>query len=363
MSAQEVLADLIAIVMVVGIAAYATTAGADFGVGFWDLTAGGREKGFSLRSRLERSIGLVWEANHVWLVFVLVVAWTCFSVAYSSMVSTLWIPFFIAAIGIIFRGAAFAFRGEISAPRAQQILGGLFAISSILTPFFLGSMLGGIASGRVPVGNASGDPWSSWANPTGVYFGVIAVVTGIYLAAIYTAADAQGAGEKDLEEALRRRAIGAGAAAGVFAAAGLGILYADARSLFDEMFGSAVPIVFVVLTALAGLFTLGALARRHLGVARVSSAAAVVTLIFAWASGQWPDLLPGELTIDEAAASTAMLASVVIAAGIGLIVLVPGLSYLYRLQLSGKLSKGHMELAKRPSVVDPQPGGQPGPGR
>ncbi len=352
--AQEALADIIAIVMVVGIAAYATTAGADFGIGFWDLTAGGREKGFALRSRLERSIGLVWEANHVWLVFVLVVCWTCFSIAYSSIVSTLWIPFLIASIGIIFRGAAFAFRGEITSPRAQQVLGGLFALSSILTPFFLGAMLGGVASGRVPVGNAAGDPWSSWANPTGVYFGVIAVVTGIYLAAIYTAADAQSAGEKDLEEQLRRRAIAAGVAAGVFAAAGLGILYADSRELFDDMFSKPAPLVFVAVTVAAGLVTLWAVSRRHLGIARLTSAAAVVTVIFAWAAGQWPYLLPGELTIADAAASTAMLASVIIAAGIGLIVLVPGLSYLYRLQLSGKLSKGHMELAQRPSVAGPR---------
>jgi cytochrome d ubiquinol oxidase subunit II len=355
--AQEVLADIVAIVMVIGIAAYATTGGADFGVGFWDLTAGSRDKGFALRSRLERSIGLVWEANHVWLIFVLVVAWTCFSTAYSSIVSTLWIPFFLAALGIIFRGAAFAFRGEITQPRAQQVLGGLFALSSIITPFFLGAMLGGVATGRVPFGNAAGDPWSSWANPTGVYFGVIAVVTGIYLAAIYTAADAQSAGEKELEDALWRRAIGAGIAGGVFAAAGLGILYADARPLFDDMFGEPGPLIFVALTVIAGLFTLWAVSRRHLGLARITSATTVVAIIFAWAAAQWPDLLPGQLTIDDAAASSAMLASVIIAAGIGMIVLIPGLSYLYRLQLSGKLSTGHMQL-ERPSVAGPRGAGE-----
>jgi cytochrome d ubiquinol oxidase subunit II len=359
MTAQEVLADIIAVLMVTGIVAYAATAGADFGIGFWDLTAGGREKGFALRSRLERSIGLVWEANHVWLIFVLVVAWTCFSVAYSSIVSTLWVPFFIAAIGIIFRGAAFAFRGEITSPRAQQLLGGMFALSSILTPFFLGALLGGVASGRVPVGNALGDPWSSWANPTGVYFGVLAVVTGIYLAAVYTAADAQRDGERDLEDALVRRALGAGAIGGVVAVGGLAILYADSRELFDNMFSAPLPIAFVALSAVTGIVTIGAVWQRHLGFARLSSAAAVATVIYAWGSAQWPYLLPNELTINDAAASTAMLASVVVAVGIGLLVLVPGLWYLFRLQLSGRLSKGHMELAERPSIAGPRSG--PGP--
>src|SRR5918998_201515 len=177
-----------------GITAYAVLGSADFGAGFWDLTAGGDERGGRVRGMIQRSMAPVWEANHVWLIFVLVIAWTAFPVAFASVFSTLSIPLFVAALGIIFRGAAFALRGQAGTMREARLLGGLFALSSVLIPLFLGAVLGGIASGRVEVGNAAGDPITSWANPTSLLIGVLAVVTGAHLAAVFLAGDSVRAG-------------------------------------------------------------------------------------------------------------------------------------------------------------------------
>ena len=158
--------------VLVGITAYAVLGGADFGAGFWDLTAGGDRRGGAVRGMIQHSMSPVWEANHVWLIFMLVIAWTAFPVAFGSVFSTLSVPLFLAALGIIVRGGAFALRGHAATIGEARTLGGVFALSSVLMPFFLGAALGGIASGRVPVGNAAGDHGRSWLNPTSVAIGV-----------------------------------------------------------------------------------------------------------------------------------------------------------------------------------------------
>src|SRR5919112_1540459 len=205
--------------VVVGITAYAVLGGADFGAGFWDLTAGGAERGGRVRGMVQRSMSPVWEANHVWLIFVLVIVWTAFPVAFGSVFSTLSIPLFLAAIGIIFRGAAFALRGQAATIREARVLGAVFALSSVLIPFFLGAAIGGVASGRVPVGNAAGDLIDSWLNPTSVLIGVVGVFSGAYLAAVYLAGDSARAGQADLVRAFRARALGAGIVTGLVALA------------------------------------------------------------------------------------------------------------------------------------------------
>src|SRR5919112_218890 len=190
--------------VVVGITAYAVLGGADFGAGFWDLTAGGAERGGRVRGMVQRSMSPVWEANHVWLIFVLVIVWTAFPVAFGSVFSTLLIPLFLAAIGIIFRGAAFALRGQAATIREARTLGAVFALSSVLIPFFLGAALGGLASGRVEVGNAAGDLVESWLTPPGVLIGVLGLAGGASLPAVYLAGDPRRAEVPELEEAFRR---------------------------------------------------------------------------------------------------------------------------------------------------------------
>jgi cytochrome bd ubiquinol oxidase subunit II len=332
--------------LVLGISAYAVFGSADFGAGFWDLTAGGAARGGRVRGMVQRSMSPVWEANHVWLIFVLVIAWTAFPVAFGSLMSTLYVPLFLAAVGIIFRGTAFAVRGHAATIREARTLGGIFALSSVLIPFCLGATLGGIASGRVPVGNAAGDPWSSWLNPTSVLIGVLAVVSGAYLAAVYLAGDSVRAGFPDLAGTFRTRALGAGLVSGLVAIGGLVVLREDARPLFDGLTSGA-GLAMVAVSAAAGLATLLLVSTGRFGPARVTAALAVTAITVGWALAQDPYLLPPELTLEEGAASDATLGALAVSIAIGMVVLVPSLWWLYRLVLRGTLDQEFEPLDQR----------------
>ena len=332
--------------IVLGIAAYAVLGSADFGAGFWDLTAGGARRGGRLRGMIQRSMAPVWEANHVWLIFVLVIVWTAFPTAFGSIFSTLHIPLFLAAIGIIFRGAAFALRGQAATINEARVLGALFATASVLIPFFFGTVLGGIASGRVGIGNATGDPIDSWVNPTSALIGVIAVLTGAYLAAVFLAGDSVRAEQPDLARAFRARALLAGAASGAVAIGGLLVLRSDARSLYDGL-TSGSGLVMVVVSALAGAATLALVWTERYGLARATSALAVVAIVVGWALAQNPYLLPPDLTLDAAAAADATLQATIIVVAIGLLILGPSLWFLYRLVLQGRLDQSYEPLDQR----------------
>ena len=206
---------------------YTTLAGADFGAGFWQLFAGRGEQAVRIREHAHRSMGPVWEANHVWLIFVLTVFWTSYPRAFGSIASTLAVPLFIAALGIVFRGAAYALRDGASSARESATIDVIFSVSSILTPFALGAAVGAIATDRVPVGNAGGQPFSSWLNPTSIFIGVLAVANSTYLAAVYLAADADRRGDHALQRAFRRRALAAGVIAGAIALAGIVVVNHD----------------------------------------------------------------------------------------------------------------------------------------
>jgi cytochrome d ubiquinol oxidase subunit II len=277
-------------------------------------------------------MGPVWEANHVWLVFVLVLCWTAYPVAFGSIMSTLAIPLFVAAVGIILRGTAYALRGSVDPARAR-LVESVFGLSSILTPFALGAVAGGIASGRVPVGNAAGARWESWLNPTSVVLGVMFVTTSAYLAAVYLAADARRLRDPELERAFRIRAIGGGAVAGAVALAGLVVVHSDARPIWDGLTRSW-GLVALVVSALAGLATIVLVWRSRFEAARAASTVAVVAVIAGWALAQRPNLLPG-LTIHEAAASRSTLVALIIATAVGSLILVPALGLLFNLYLRG----------------------------
>ena len=332
--------------IVLGATAYAVLGGADFGAGFWDLTAGGARRGGRVRGMVQRSMSPVWEANHVWLIFILVIAWTAFPVAFGSLFSTLSIPLFLAALGIISRGAAFALRGHAATIREARTLGAIFAVSSVLTPFFLGAAVGGIASGRIPVGNQAGDVVDSWLNPTSIAIGLLAVLTGAYLSAVFLAGDSERAGQPDLVEAFRRRALGTGLVTGAAALGTLLVVRSDARPLFDGLTSGA-GLAAVAVSAAAGLLTLLLVARRRFGPARASSAVAVAAIVVGWALAQDPYLLPPELTLEEGAASDATLTALVLAVGVGFLILVPSLWYLYRLVLRGTLDQAFEPLDQR----------------
>ena len=324
----------------IGLALYVVLGGADFGAGFWQLAAGRGERAERVREHAHVSMAPVWEANHVWLVFVLVVMWTSYPEAFASIASTLSIPLFAAAVGIIFRGAAYALRSGTSSARELRLVDTAFSLASILTPFALGTVVGGIASGRVPVGNAQGDPWTSWLNATSIAIGVLAVALSAYMAAVYLAADAVRTGDDELERSFRVRALGAGLVAGAAAAAGLIVVRSDVRELFDALVSGG-GLAALIVSALAGVATLVLVAGRRYEPARYSAALAVAAVIAGWAIAQSPALLPGALTVEQAAASHDTLVATTIAVLGGAVVLFPSLALLFTLTLRGRLGEDH----------------------
>jgi len=319
----------VAVVLLVALAAYAVFGGADFGAGFWDLTAGGPDRGARPRELIERSIGPVWEANHVWLIFVFVVTWTAFSEAYASIMLTLFVPLTIAALGIVLRGASFAFRKSVVTLRDRRRFGALFAASSVLVPYCMGAVAGGIASGRVPAGGKAGDPVDSWINPTSVVTGVLAVTAVAYLAAVYLVWEARRDDDAELAEYFRRRALVAAVVVGVVGALGLIVLHGDASYVFDGMTGRALPVV--VGGVLCGVGALVLLARDAARGARALAVLAMAGLVVAWGVAQWPYLLPESLSVSAAAAPSGTLKALIFTVALAALIVVPGFVLLYAL--------------------------------
>ena len=235
----------VAVVLLLAVVAYAIFGGADFGAGFWDLTAGGPERGAHPRHTIEHSIGPVWEANHVWLIFIFVILWTSFPEAYASITLTLFVPLTIAALGIVLRGASFAFRKAVVQLRHRRLFGAGFALASVLVPYCMGAVAGGIASGRVPAGGQAGDPVHSWINPTSILGGIMAVAAAAYLAAVYLVWDARRLSDNEMTEYFRRRAIIAAGVVGVLGVIGIFVLRADASYLFQGLTSRALPLVIL----------------------------------------------------------------------------------------------------------------------
>jgi len=322
-------ADAVAAVLWAGATAYAVFGGADFGAGFWSLTAGRGDRGRRARELIDWAIGPVWEANHVWLIFVLVVLWTGFSSAFESIFSTLFVPLSLAALGTVLRGAGFAFHGTARRPLGRERAERIFGVSSLLTPFFMGTVVGAIASGRVPVGNAAGDPITSWLNPLSLLVGALFVATSAYLAAVFLVSDAGRAHADDLQRYFTTRAIVSAIVTGALAVAGILVLRADARFVYDGLTSDALPLVIVsLLCGAAVLVLLWRGARR--GV-RPLSVAAVTAVIWGWGVAQHPYLLPQDLTINAAAAPDGTLTGLLIVAGIAVALVAPSMALLFTL--------------------------------
>ncbi|MBJ7355148.1 MAG: cytochrome d ubiquinol oxidase subunit II [Thermoleophilaceae bacterium] len=340
---------LVLFLMLLGVTMYAVLGGADFGAGMWDLTAGSAHGGARMRGVIERSMGPVWEANHVWLIFVLVVAWTCFPTFFGSMMTSLWIPMAIAMFGIILRGAAFALRGQAATINEARTLGAIFALSSVIVPFALGTVAGGIASGQVVYGNATEtDVWGAFLNPFSIYVGILAIVLSAYIAAIFLVGDSDRMGADDMVAAFRKRALGSGVLAGILAIAGLPLAHSEARYLYDGL-TSGMGLVCVVVSALAGAVTLYLIWKGSTQWPRLTAAAAVGAMTAGWGFAQSPYLLPpgaadSTLKASQAIGDSTTLWWLVICVGLGLFVLVPSLYWLFKLTLTGEIQPNYRAL-------------------
>ncbi len=329
------LADLVVSIIWLGVLAYAVFGGADFGSGAWDLLAGSSRSGATVRHRIDHSIGPVWEANHVWLIFVLVFLWTGFPQVFAALVTAVFIPLLGVGVGIIFRGGAFVFRKSSSSFEQARFFGALFAISSLLTPFFLGAAVGAVASGRVPL-DGSVDPWRVWVTPTSVLGGVLAVGTCMWLAAVFLAADADRDGQTDLVDYFSRRSQITAIVLGLVSLSGIYIIETDAPVLAGGLETWGAPLV--VASGICGVSTMSLLARGRPRVARLPAVGAVVSVVLGWGVGQFPWMLVDEITIDEAAAEPATLWALVVAFGLAGLLVIPSLVWLLGLTAGGALS-------------------------
>ncbi|BDH05119.1 cytochrome d ubiquinol oxidase subunit II [Streptomyces seoulensis] len=331
------MAELVAVFLFIGVVAYAVLGGADFGAGLWDLMAGGAKRGREPRHLIDVSLAPVWEANHTWLIYCLVVLWSGFPTAFAAITTTLYIPLVLALLGIVLRGAGFAFRKATVRTEEQRLYGAAFALSSVLTPYCFGAVAGGLASGRVPTAG-NGDAVSSWVNPTSILGGILAILACSYLAATYLTVEALHRDDHTLYRYYRNRALAAGAVTGAVTIAGIFVLQADSPRLFDRLSGPALPLV--VLAAAAGLVGLALLrAKRTIGT-RVAAAGAVALVVIGWGVAQTPYLLGTHLTINEAAAPNSTLAVVVGVAIVAAVLIVPSLVLLFRLSGRGTVGVG-----------------------
>ena len=314
--------------LLLGVVLYALLGGADFGGGIWDLLARG-PRADRQRQEIARAIGPIWEANHVWLIFTVVVAFTAFPDVFAAVSTALYIPLSLVLLGIVFRGAAFVFRAyahDVTA--AQQGWGGVFAIASVVTPFVLGMCGGAVASGKIRIvdGEVTSSLWRTWLAPFPVLIGLVSLCTCAYLAAVYLTIDARD--EPDLQEDFRRRALGAGIAAIGLALVALLVARSEAPTIWhgmtDREVWTLVPIG-VLLAVISGW----AVWSRRFALARMAAAAEVAVLIGGWALAQYPYLVVPDLTYTNAAASNPMLRASLAIFAIGAVVLVPSLVLLF----------------------------------
>jgi cytochrome d ubiquinol oxidase subunit II len=314
-------------IMVLAITLYACSGVADYGAGVWDLTAGGAERGRRPRALIDTAVTPVWEANHVWLIFLFVVCWTAFGPAFASIMSTLFIPLVLAALGIVLRAGSFAMRKDAARVRARHVAGWVFGIGSVLTPFFLGAALGAVLGGRIPPGNAAGNEVSSWWNATSMMLGLLTVATGAFVAAVYLVAETHRRAMPDLRRYFQVRACAAGGVALLLGVAALVALRADQRQMFDRIVGrSSALLALGVLALAAALLLAGRPAVRGM---RLVAALGVAALVWAWAVAQYPYLLPFSMTVSAGAAAPATLHWVLVWFVVAVLVVLPALAMLY----------------------------------
>jgi len=327
---------LVAGIAGVALTAYVLLGGADYGGGVWDLLASGprREK---QRELIAHAIGPIWEANHVWLILVVVLLFTCFPPAFAQLMTVLHIPITLLLIGIVLRGSAFTFRAyDATHSAVQERWGMIFAIASVLAPILLGVIVGAIASNGV--GNAAatlGESGvelipvfvTSWLNAFTLSVGVMTLVLVAFLAATYLTVEA--AADRALQDDFRRRAIIAGLVLPVTAYGTLLAAQPLAPRVQKMLLHSSVAMPIHIAAMIAGLGAVIALWTRRFKLARLAAGALATLILWGWMFAQFPFLIPPTLTIFDAAAPPATLRAFVTAIAVGAVVLIPSLWYLY----------------------------------
>jgi len=349
----------VAAILIMVIAAYALFGGADFGGGIWDLLAGGAERGRAPRELIDEAITPVWEANHVWLVFILVLLWTAFPPAFAAIMTALFVPLSLSLLGIVLRGVGFAFRHTAERLRMEQLTGALFAAASLITPFFMGTVVGAVATGQVPV-HPAGNVLAAWTSPTAILTGFLFVAACAYVSAVFLVPEARQRGHQDLTRYFALRATGAGVLTGGLAGGTFAELSTSSPHVFAGLTGDALPLVAISIAA--GIAVLGMLWAGWyyaLGL-RVMAAIAVATVVWGWGLAQYPYLFPTSLSLAAGSAPKASLVGEFVVAGLAVLLVAPGFALLYFLQQRRMLTAAETDAGLRLAAqLEQPPRGQP----
>jgi cytochrome bd ubiquinol oxidase subunit II len=359
----------VAVILVVVIAAYALFGGADFGGGIWDLLAGGAERGAAPRELVDESITPVWEGNHVWLVFILVLLWTAFPPAFAAIMTALFVPLSLSLLGIVLRGVGFAFRHTAERLHMRQFTGAVFAAASLITPFFMGTAVGAVVTGQVPV-HPAGNILAAWTSPTAILTGFLFVAACAYISAVYLVLEARQRGRRDLTRYFSLRATAAGVVTGGLAGGTFAELSSSAPYVYHRLTGIALPLVAISIAA--GIAVLGLLWLRwyHALFLRATAAIAVATVVFGWGLAQYPYLFPTSLSLAAGSAPTGTLVAEFVVTGLAVLLVAPAFGLLYYLQqrrlLTAHDSEADLRLAAqlepavtgRPAAAAAPPGTQ-----
>ena len=316
-------------VMFLALTAYAILGGADFGAGVWEVNTA-LQANEKQRRLLFSAIGPVWEANHVWLIFILVATFGAFPTAFAAICQALWLPLVLAMTGIVFRGVGFAFRSYSGGEVRQQLAWeAVFAIGSTAAPFFLGVSIGALASGKLAVsrdGRFEGDYLTGWISPLSLFTGFFVVGMCAYLSAVFLTREASQLGDRELVRLWRRRALATGFAVGALALAGIFFIAANAPLVWDGFRLRSWPLVGA--SVVTGFLSLVSLVVQRYRSAALAAATAVAAVIWGWAIAQYPYIVPPLISIEDAKAPTNILWLMIATVGLGALLVLPSLAYL-----------------------------------
>jgi cytochrome d ubiquinol oxidase subunit II len=332
-----ILAYAIALLLWIAIIIYATLEGADFGGGIWDFFALGA-KGEGIRTLTKEAIGPVWEANNVWLTYLVVGLFTAFPIVAQLLTTALFIPFVLILIGIVLRGSSFVFRSFSTHTRAlSAVWGRVFSTSSIITPFLFGTIAATVASGklhmtngRMPVGLVA-----AWLTPFTIVMGLMGLALCATIAAVYLTVEAQGREKPELMEAFRLRGFIASAALAVLGIVGLILAPAEAPILWHGLLDHALWAIAIAIGL--GIAMVGMLFYRRYRWARLLVILETGAIIGTWGLAQLPYIVPPDLTISGAASPPTTLTELFICTLVGMLMLIPALWFLFHVFKGGNI--------------------------
>ena len=320
MSPEIVLAGVLLAALVI----YSLLGGADYGAGFWDLMCSGLRR-HDQRDLIARAIQPVWEANHIWLILVVVLTFSGFPSAFSYISLGLAVPLFLILLGIVLRGSSYVFRAYFTGSvRTQLQWGKVFSISSCITPLFLGIVIGTISSDSVLVkdGLSENGFLRTWFCPFPLIVGLLALSLFAYLSACYLTIETDNAA---LQSDFRTRALISGIVSIVMAVLTYVIAGDSAKSIRDGL--AHAPYVWLIEcgAAVAALIAFQALWSRRYLRARMAAAVQVALIVAGWGVAQYPYLVRPQLTIANSAAPSNIVSDLVVAVALGAVILIPSL--------------------------------------